>query len=162
MAADTEEAGACWKQESSTCLSEQVAANITPPSASCAVNSRVIDAKLETPEHAGEVIRVPGVAEYQGDGDRLRVLTGPKLAWRSSQQLLEVVVDVQLLQDSLDERVRPSERLRRGDRGADGRRAGVTTPAASGPVRRARGTTPGVRLRGARRGWTPPGSGLSA
>ena len=120
MAADTEEAGACWNQESSTCLSEQVAVNITRPfSASCAGNSRVTDAKLETFEHAGEVVRMPAVPEYQGDGDRLCVLTGPKVAWRSPQQFLEMVVHVQLFEDSLDQPPVPSERFRRGDCGAN-------------------------------------------
>ena len=42
------------------------------------------------------------MTEYQGDGDRLCVLTGPKVAWRSPQQLLEVIVDVELLEGSLD------------------------------------------------------------
>jgi hypothetical protein len=65
-------------------------------------NSRVIDAKLETFEHAGEIVRVPAVTEYQGDGYRLCVLSGPKVAWRSPQQLLEVVVHIQLFQDGLD------------------------------------------------------------
>ena len=104
--------------------------NITRPSASCAGNSRVTDAKLKTFEHAGEVVRVPAVAEYQGDGDRLCVLTGPKVAGRSPQQFLEMVVHVQLLKDSLDERTRPSESLGRRDRPADGRGADVATPAA--------------------------------
>ena len=60
------------------------------------------DTKLETFEHAGEIVRVPAVTDYQGDGDRPCVLTGPKVARRSSQQLLEMLVDVQLLQGSLD------------------------------------------------------------
>ena len=44
---------------------------------------------------------MPAVAEYQSDCDCLRVLTGPKVARRSSKQLLEVVVYVELLEDSL-------------------------------------------------------------
>jgi hypothetical protein len=82
-------------------------------------NSRIADAELETLEHAGEVVRVPAVTEYQGDGDLLSVLTGPKVAWRSSQQLLEVVVHVQFFEDGLDQRACPSDSLRRGDRSAN-------------------------------------------
>jgi hypothetical protein len=62
----------------------------------------VTDAKLETLEHAGEIVRVPAMTEYQGDGDRLCVLSGPKVAWRSPQQLLEMVVHVQLFEHGLD------------------------------------------------------------
>jgi len=82
-------------------------------------HSRVIDAKLETFEHAGEIVRVPAVTEYQGDGYRLCVLSGPKVAWRSAQQLLEMVVHVQFFEDRLDQRARPSDSLRRGDRSAN-------------------------------------------
>jgi hypothetical protein len=89
----------------------------------------VTDAKLETFEHAGEIVRVPAVAEYQGDSDRLGVLTGPKVTGRSPEQLLEVVVHVQLLEDCLDERTRPSERLSRGDRRADKLGSSVVAPA---------------------------------
>jgi hypothetical protein len=64
--------------------------------------SRVGDAKLETFEHAGEIIWVPAMTEYQGDGDRLGVLTRSKVTYRSAEQLLEVVVYVQLLKDALD------------------------------------------------------------
>ena len=64
--------------------------------------AHVADAQLETLEQAGEVVRMPAVAEYQSNGNRLRVLTGPKIAWCSPQQLLEVVVYVQLLKDGLD------------------------------------------------------------
>jgi hypothetical protein len=63
--------------------------------------SRIGDAELEPVQQAGEVVRVPTVAEYQGDGDRLGVLTGPKVARRSAEQFLEVVVHVQLLEDRL-------------------------------------------------------------
>jgi hypothetical protein len=80
---------------------------------------RGADAKLETLEHAGEIVWVPAVAEYQGDGDRLCVLTAPKVAWRSTQQLLEMVVHIQLFEDSLDQRPRPSDSPRRGDRSAN-------------------------------------------
>jgi hypothetical protein len=59
------------------------------------------------------------VAEYQGHGDRLCVLSGPKVAWRSAQQLLEVVVDVQFFENSLEQRARPSDSLRRGDGSAN-------------------------------------------
>ena len=77
--------------------------NITRPSALTSdANSRVADAELETFEHAGEVVRVPAVTEYQGDGDRLCVLTGPKVARRSPEQLLEMVVHVQLFEHGLD------------------------------------------------------------
>ena len=118
MAADTEEAGARRRQESSTCLSEQVAVNITP-SANGAGDSCVTDAKPETFEHAGEVVLVPAVPEYQGDGDRLCVLTGLEVARRPSKQLLEMVVHVQLFEDGLDQRACPSDFLRRGDRSAN-------------------------------------------
>jgi hypothetical protein len=77
----------------------------------------VTDAKLETFENAGEIVRVPAVTEYQGHGNRLGVLPGSKVAWSSPEQLLEVVVHVQLLEDSLDQRAVPSER----PRGRDGR-----------------------------------------
>jgi len=88
--------------------------------------------ELETLEYAGEVVRVPAVAEYQGDGDRLCVLARPKVAWRSAKQLLEVVVHVQLLEDSLDERTRPSERLGPGNRRADKLGSSVAAPALGG------------------------------
>jgi hypothetical protein len=64
--------------------------------------SCIADAELETLEHAGEVVRVPAVTEYQGDGDRLCVVTGPKVARRSPEQLLEMVVHVQLVEHGLD------------------------------------------------------------
>ena len=52
--------------ERSTCPSERVAVDITRPSeAMWAGNSRVTDAKLETFEHAGGIVRVPAVPEYQ-------------------------------------------------------------------------------------------------
>ena len=70
-------------RERSTCPGEQVAVNITPPSSEVRRNSRVTDAKLETFEHAGEIVRVPAVSEYQSHGERLGVLTGLKVAWRS-------------------------------------------------------------------------------
>jgi hypothetical protein len=82
-------------------------------------NSRIADAELETIEHAGEVVRVPAVTEYQGDGDRLRVLAGAKVARCRSEQFLKMVVDVQLLEDSPDQRPCPSDSLRRGDRSAN-------------------------------------------
>jgi hypothetical protein len=59
------------------------------------------------------------MSEYQSHGDRLRVLTGPNVARRSPQQFFEVVVDVQLFEDSLDQRACPSDSLRRGDRSAN-------------------------------------------
>ena len=103
MAADTEEAGARWCQERSTYLSEQVAVNITRSSVlAVGRTSRIGDAELETLQHAGEVVRMPAVPEYQGDGDRLGVLTRSKVTGRSAEQLLEVVVYVQLLKDGLD------------------------------------------------------------
>ena len=71
-----------------------MAVNITRPSSEVRRNSRVTDAKLETFEHAGEIVRVPAMTEYQGDGDRLGVLAGPKVAGCSAQQLLEMVVHV--------------------------------------------------------------------
>jgi hypothetical protein len=37
--------------------------------------------ELETFQQAGEIVRVPTVSEYQGDGDRPGVLTGQKIAW---------------------------------------------------------------------------------
>ena len=94
--------------------------NVTRSSALTSdANSRIADAELETFEHAGEIVRVPTVAEYQGNSDRLRVLTGPKVAWRSPQQLLEVVVHIELLKDSLDQWACPSEPLRRINRSAN-------------------------------------------
>jgi hypothetical protein len=42
------------------------------------------------------------MTEYHGDGDCPGVLIGSKVAWRSSKQLLEVVVDVQLFKDRFD------------------------------------------------------------
>ena len=42
------------------------------------------------------------MTEYHGDGDCPGVLIGPKVAWRSPKQLFEVVVYVELLEDSLD------------------------------------------------------------
>ena len=101
-ASGTEEADAGRDRETSTWLREQVAVNITRLATSGARNSRVGDAKLETFEHAGEIVPVPAVSEYQGNGDCLSVLTGPKVTWRSAEQLLEVVVYVQLLKDGLD------------------------------------------------------------
>ena len=84
--------------------------NVTRSSALTSdANSLIADTELETLEHAGEVVRVPAVPENQGDGDRLCVLTRPKVAWRSPEQLFEVVVYVQLFEDGLDERSRPSE-----------------------------------------------------
>ena len=65
-------------------------------------SSCIADAELETLEHAGEVVWVPAVTEYQGDGDRLCVLTGPKVARRSPEQLLEMVVHIKLLENCLD------------------------------------------------------------
>lgn len=94
--------------------------NITRSSALTSdANSRIAAAELETLEHAGEVVRVPAVAEYQGGGDRLCVLTGPKVARRSPQQLLEMVIHVQLFEDSLHQWACPSDSLRRGDRSAN-------------------------------------------
>jgi hypothetical protein len=49
---------------------------------------------------------MPAVTEDQGDGDRLRAMTGSKVAGRSTQQLLELVVHVQLLEDSFNEPTR--------------------------------------------------------
>jgi hypothetical protein len=88
-----------------------VAVNITPLGTTGAGDSRVGDAELETLEHAGEIVRVPAVSEYQSHGDRLGVLTGAKIARPSSKQLLKVVVHVQLLKDRLDQRTSPSECL---------------------------------------------------
>ena len=96
-----------------------MAVNITRPGTSGAGGSRVGDAKLETFEHAGEIVWVPAVPEYQGDGDRLGVLTGPKVTGRSPEQLLEVVVDVQLFEDCLDQRACPSDSLGGGNRSAN-------------------------------------------
>jgi hypothetical protein len=96
-----------------------VAVNITRLATSGARNSRVGGAKLETFEHAGEIGRMPAVSQYQSDGERLRILTGPKVAWRSPKQLLEVVVDVQLFEDCLDQRACPSDSLRGGNRSAN-------------------------------------------
>jgi hypothetical protein len=79
-----------------------VAVNITRLATSGARNSRVGDAKLETFEHAGEVVRVPAMTENYGDGDCPGVLIGPKVAWCSPEQLLEVIIDVQLFKDRLD------------------------------------------------------------
>ena len=90
-------------QEISTCLSGELAVNITRSwGLGVGPISCIADAELETLEHAGEVVRVPAVTEYQGDGDRLCVLTGPKVARRSPEQLLEMVVHVQLFEHGLD------------------------------------------------------------
>jgi hypothetical protein len=42
------------------------------------------------------------MTEYHGDGDCPGVLIGPKVAWCSPEQLLEVIIDVQLFKDRLD------------------------------------------------------------
>ena len=89
---------------------------------------------------------MPAVTEYQGDGDRLCVLTGPKVARRSPQQLLEVVVHVQLLEDSLDQRARQRKGLGRGDCCEDYRRSGVAAPSARGTSRGTWLPPPGGRL----------------
>jgi hypothetical protein len=86
---------------------------------SCFGNSHVANAELETLEHAGEIVRVPAVPEYQRHGDCPGVLIRPKVTRRSAQQLLKVVVDVQLLENSLDQRACPSDSLRGGNRSAN-------------------------------------------
>lgn len=73
-----------------------MAVNITRLATGRTRNSPFGDAKLETFEHAGEIVRVPAMTEYQGNGDCLCILTGPKVTWRSAEQLLEMVVHVQL------------------------------------------------------------------
>lgn len=40
--------------------------------------------EAEPLEDPGEIIGVPAVAQDQGDGDRLRILVGPKVLWRRS------------------------------------------------------------------------------
>jgi hypothetical protein len=115
--------------------------------ASCAGSSLVTDAKPETFERAGEIIRVPAVSEYQSQSERLGVLTGPKVARRSAQQLLEMVVHVQLFEDGLDQRACPSDSLGRGDRSANGPRSSVPTPTTRRGVGRAGGTPFGVGFR---------------
>jgi hypothetical protein len=66
-----------------------------------------------------------------------------------------VVVDVQFLQDGVDQRTRPAERLCRGERRADCRGADVATPSASRTVRGARAPGPlGSGLPEARPGRT--------
>jgi hypothetical protein len=101
-AGDTEEADARRDQETSTWLSEQVAVNLTRSATSGARNSRVGNAKFETFEDAGEIVRMPAMTQYHGDGDCSGVLIGPKVAWGSPEQLLEVIIDVQLFKDRLD------------------------------------------------------------
>lgn len=119
-----------------------MAVNITRSRVTAADDySRIPDAQLEALEHAGEVLGVPAVTEYQSDRECLWILTAPKVAWRSPKQFLEVVVDIQLLKDGLDEGTGPAEGLSRGDCSKECRGAGVATPTS-----RALGT-----------GGTPPG-----
>lgn len=42
------------------------------------LDSRVGLLEFEPPEQTGEIVGVPTVPEYQGDRDRLRVITRPK------------------------------------------------------------------------------------
>jgi hypothetical protein len=100
-------------------------------------NSRLVAAKLETLEHACEVVRVPAVAEYQGDGERLRVLSRAKVTRRLAEQLLEVIIDVQFVEDGLDQPAVPSQRLRGGDCRTNCCRPNVATPPAGRGVDRA-------------------------
>ena len=71
-----------------------MAVNITRLATSAARNSRVGDAKLETFEHPGEIVRVPAMTDYQSHSERLGVMTGSKVVWRSPKQLFEVVINV--------------------------------------------------------------------
>jgi hypothetical protein len=71
---------------------------------------RVLYLQAEPLEDAGQIVRLPAVAQDQSNRDRLRVLARPNVPCGRPKQFLEVVVDVQFLQDCLDQRGRPFDR----------------------------------------------------
>ena len=80
-------------------------------------------------EDACEIVGAPAMAQYERSRDGPRVLAYRQFTWRLSEQSLEAIIHVQLLEEDLHQRRRPPKQGGRGNRRTNRPRSNVPAPA---------------------------------